>query len=169
MGQTEAGEQVLCIDEDSGLVTADAGERFFTEDGSPAAAALEVLNTINQDEQNRLATVVACATLQKHQLIRPWPITLQTESGERKVEGLFQVDETALNQLPPEALHEVRQSGALLLAYCQLLSMQHLSLLSQLNDAHQKAAAQAAANQQLFKGGSLNLDFLGHSDTMKFN
>jgi hypothetical protein len=82
---------------------------------------------------------------------------------------LFQVDEAALNQLPPEALHEVRHSGALLLAYCQLLSMQHLSLLSQLNDAHQKAAAQAAANQQLFKGGSLNLDFLGHSDTMKFN
>ncbi len=101
--------------------------------------------------------------MHKHQLIQPWPIKLQTTAGEQAVEGLFRIDEAALNQLPAEALIELRNTGALLCAYCQLLSMQHLQTLGQLAAA--RAQAQAAL---LTQNGELDLSFLNGSETLKF-
>lgn len=169
LAKTEDGRQVLCIDEDSGLVTGGpTGENFFTEDGQPAQAVLDILNFLNRVEQSRLATVAACAALQKHNLIRAWQVTLKTDAGEQQIAGLFQIDEAALNQLPGEALLEVRQAGALPLAYCQLLSMQHLPQLGGLIEAHVKAAAQALAAQRIAPGGNLDLEFLNQSGTISF-
>lgn len=164
LAQTEDGQQVLCIDEDSGLVTTGAeGESFFTEDGKPSQAILDILNFLSQVEQSRLATIAACAALQKHNLIRPWPVTLKTEAGEQQVAGLFQIDEAALMALPADALVEVRDAGALPPAYCQLLSMQHLPILGQLATAQ----AQAKANQPA-PADELKLDFLNRGGTLSF-
>lgn len=164
LAQTEEGQQVLCIDEDSGLVTGGpAGERFFSDDGKPAQATLDILNFLTQTEQSRAAAAVACAALARHQLIRPWPITVKNDVGEQQIAGLFQVDEAALNQLAGEALQELARAGALAVAYCQLLSMQHLPLLGQLAQAR----AQAAAPVVLPKG-DLDLEFLNRSDTISF-
>ena len=169
LASTEDGRQVLCIDEDSGLVTGGpAGENFFTEDGKPVQAVLDILNFLNRVEQSRLATVAACAVLQKHNLIRAWPVTLKTDTGEQKIAGLFQIDEAALNQVSGEALLEVRQAGALPLAYCQLLSMQHLPLLGGLIEAHAKAAAQALVAQRIAPDGNLDLEFLNQNGTISF-
>ena len=167
LATTEDSRQVLCINEDSGLVTdSPEGEHFFTEDGKPAQAVLDILNFLNQVEQNRLRTAAACVALQKHGLIQPWPITLKTESGEQSVTGLFRIDEAALNRLSAEALFELTQSGALPVVYCQLLSMQHLPLLGQLIEAHAKSAT---ALQHLAPGGELDLEFLNDGGTFNFS
>lgn len=168
--KTDDGQQVLCIDENSGLVSSSPeGERFFNDDGSPAQPILDVLNFVGQMEQNRQVTATACAALQKHQLIRPWTITLNTEDGRQHIEGLFQIDEAALHQLSADALLEVSHAGALLIAYCQLLSMQHLPLLGQMIEAHSKAAAQSQALQQLAPNGELDLEFLNNHGTISFS
>ncbi len=167
LATAEDGRQVLCIDEESGLLTdGPAGERFFAEDGKPDQAVLAVLNFLTQVEQNRQRTATACAALKKHALIQPWPISLKTESGEQSVTGLFRVDEAALNRLPADALLELSQSGALPVAYCQLLSMQHLPLLGQLIEAHAKTAT---ALQSLAPGGELDLEFLNDGGTFNFS
>ena len=169
LAQTEDKQQVLCIDEDSGLVTeGPAGESFFTEDGQPTQAVLDIFNLLKQIEQSRVATVAACAALQKHKLIRPWPITVKAESGDQQIAGLFQIDEAALNQLSGEALLEAREAGGLLLAYCQLLSMQHLPVLGELTGAHAKMAAQAAATKNIMASGDLDLGFLNKGGTISF-
>jgi hypothetical protein len=169
LAKTEEGKGVLCIDEDCGLVTTGLeGEAFFSEDGQPAPAIRDILNFLMQLEQSRLITTTACAALQKHQLICPWTITLKTEAGEQQVNGLFQVDEAALNALSGEDLLEVRQAGAMPMIYCQLLSKQHLPLLAQLAEAHAKAAAQALALQSLAPDGELNLEFFNNSGTISF-
>lgn len=166
LANTEDGQQVLCIDEDSGLVTdGPAGEAFFTEEGKPAQGVLEILNFLTQIEQNRVATATACAILKKHNLIQPWPVSVQTETIELKMAGLFRIDEAALNQLSAEALHEVAQSGGLLIAYCQLLSMQHLQVLGQLAQAHSKAAQKPSLP---VAGGDLNLEFLNQGGNISF-
>ena len=164
------GQQVLCIDEESGLITnSPEGERFFNEDGQPAQAVLDILNFLTQIEQSRVATATASTALQKHALIRPWPITLKTETGEQQIAGLFQIDETALNQLSAEAMLEVRDAGALPMAYCQLLSMQHLPFLGQLIDAHTRAEqAQAQSLEHLAPNGELNLEFFNKAGTISF-
>ena len=164
LAHTEDGQQVLCIDEESGLVTAGpGGERFFNDDAQPAQATLDILNFLTQIGQSRAAAAVACAALARHQLIRPWPITLQNDGGEQQIDGLFQVDEAALNQLAGEALQELARAGALAVAYCQLLSMQHLPLLGQLARARAQAAAPAAPPAR-----DLDLEFLNSSGTIGF-
>ena len=171
MAATADGKGVLCIDEDSSLITDDpAGQPFFNPDGTIAQAMLDILNFLNQIEQSRTRTAIACAVLQKHQLICPWLINLKTDTGEQAINGLFQINEAALNQLPVDALLEVRNAGALHIAYCQLLSMQHLVLLGKMIEAHGKAATQAqSALQQLAPNGELDIEFLNKGGTFNFS
>lgn len=169
LAPTSDGQQVLCVDEGSGLVApANNGEVFFNEAGEPGEVLLGILDFLKQVEASRLATMTACAALQKHQLIRPWPVSLKSESGEQQVGGLFKVDEAALNVLSAEALLELRDAGALALAYCQMLSMQHLPMLGSLLEARAKAAVQQQAAQQLAPRGELDLEFLNKGGTIDF-
>ena len=170
LAQTEDGQQVLCIDEDSGLVSeSTVGEFFFADDGQPAQSTLDILNFLTQIEQSRAITSGACAVLQKHALICPWPISLKTSNGDQQIAGLFQIDEDALNQLSQEELLEVRNAGALPIAYCQLLSKQHLPVLGQLIEAQTKASAQALSFQQLAPNGELDLEFFNKGGTIDFS
>lgn len=170
MASTHQGEQVLCIDEASGLLSESAGESFFNEDGTPAQSMQDILAFFQQIEANRQLTRSICAVLQQHGLIQPWPITVQGEHGEQKVEGLFRIDEAALNALTAEALAEVRNAGGLTVAYCQLLSMQHLSTLGALAQAQAEAEAEKArlAQEALAQNGELHLGFMNDSGTFSF-
>ncbi len=168
LGKTQEGQPVLCIDEDAGMVTdGSEGEPFFGEDGEPAKAVLDVMSFLTQFEQGRQAAAASCAVLAKYDLIQPWPIKLRSDTGETSVEGLFRVDEIALNALPAEALLEVRNAGGLNIAYCQLLSMQHIAMLGKLAEMHANAKAQAVAPASVSPAaGELNLDFLNKGETI---
>ena len=168
MAPTEQGEQVLCIDEASGLISESAGEAFFDEDGTPAKSVLEILDFFQQIDANRRHTRDICALLQQHGLIQPWPITVQGEHGDQKVEGLFRIDEAALNAMTAEALAEVRNAGGLTVAYCQLLSMQHLSTLGTLAQAHAEAEKTRLEQESLAQNGELQLGFINDSGTFSF-
>ncbi len=167
LANTSDGQQVLCFDEDSGLLSATEGESFFAEGTQPSKAVSEVLTSLNQHAANRVATQRVCALLQKHNLIQPWHIKIRGDAGEQAVEGLYRIDEATLNQLPAEAFMELRDAGALLCAYCQLLSMQHLQTLGQLAAAHAQADAKAQAALPT-QNGELDLSFLNGSETLKF-
>jgi len=163
------GQQVLCFDEDSALLTdSSAGEAFFDDSGKPDPAVMNVVSFLNLVGQNRVVTRAACQVLQRHDLIRPWPITVKSDNGEQQITGFSQIDEAALNQLSTEALLEVRDSGGLLIAYCQMLSMQHLPLLGQLTDAQAKASAQAMSLHDLAPNGNLDLEFFNKGGTFNF-
>jgi hypothetical protein len=130
LASADNGQQVLCIDESSGLVSSGPNaERFFDDDGNPAQAVKDVLNSLSQQQAHRNTTANICAILQKHKLIQPWPVKLQAEGRKQNIAGLYRIDEAALNALPPEAFIELRDTGALAVTYCQLLSMQHLPKL----------------------------------------
>lgn len=134
---SESGDLVLCVDEDSGLLSeGDAGEAFFDDAGGVADPTKQVLDFLSTVETNRQATAHACAALSEAKVIRPWEITLKTEAGDRKLGGLHQIDEAALNALEAERFEALRRAGALPLAYCQMLSMQHLAGLGKLAEAH---------------------------------
>lgn len=171
LAKTKDGQQVLCIDEDSGLVVDGTdGEAFFQEDGQVAPTLQEVLNFLHQTEQSRNATAAACALLKQYDLISPWPITVKADGEDKMISGIFQINEAALNKLSADELAKIRDSGALVLAYCQMLSMQHLPVLGQLADAHAKAAAQAAATAtSVTKKGEMNLEFLKKNTSIDFS
>jgi hypothetical protein len=163
LANTEDGQQVLCMVEESGLLSDTDGEPFFNEDGTPAQGVQDVLNFLTQVAANREATRRICAVLQEHGLIEPWPIQLQTDAGEQLVEGLYRTNEAALNALAPEAFEAVRAAGALPVVYCQLLSMQHLQKLGALAQARAQQTAQLHTVD-----GELDLEFLNNEGTISF-
>ena len=160
----ENGEKVLCIDADSGLL-GDSGESFL-QNGEPTQTLRDIINHLTQAEQARLATVKACAALQAHNLIVPWPIAVQGEQGKQQIEGLFKIDEAALNQLPGVALADLMLAGAMPLAYCQMLSTQHLRKLGEL--AQLRASRLNAQAPLPTVGKDLDLSFLTAGDTLSF-
>ena len=169
LANADEGKQVLCIDEDSGLLADTDGESFFGEDGRPSKAVDDVLKILNQIAAGRERTARICKTLQENDLIQPWPIKIQGAEGEQNIEGLYRIDEAAMNRLGAEAFMKLRDAGALTVAYCQLLSMQHLSLLGKLVEAHAKVDAKAAQFAPEL-GKDLDLSFLsGDGGTLSFD
>jgi hypothetical protein len=133
---------VLCIDEDSGLIVdADAdAQKFFEADGGLSAAVTATVNLLQQIEHNRAFTDLAVAALAEVGLIAPWPLTVAVDGQSHAVNGLHRIDEAKLNALDDEAFLKLRKSGALPLAYLQLLSMGQVSLFAQLSRLQQQLA-----------------------------
>lgn len=139
-------DSILCIDEESGVVVeAGQGESFFDASGAPTPAVKDILNLLMQVERSRVATQVAVDALRDMGLIQPWPINLQHGDQVVAVEGLFRIDEAAMNALPDEGFLKLRSTGAFAVAYAQLLSMTQLSALQKLDQIQTELKSQAAA------------------------
>lgn len=167
----QTGQLALCFDGDSQLVNEVEGEPLFGADGQPSQTTQNVLSFLNQIEQDRKLTSALCQTLAANNLLQPWPIKVKTEDGvEKAVTGLLCIDESALNQLGSTALQTLQRSGALAIAYMQLLSMQHLETLVNLSRSHaeyqQAQSEQAAA---VNASGELDLEFLNGNGTFSFD
>lgn len=165
LANTDDGQQVLCMLPNSELLSDTDGELFFDDEKQPAPALKDVLNFLTNVSQNRQLTKGLCDALAQHDLFQPWPITLQTDGGQQTIEGLYRIDEAALNQLPAAAFEQLRQAGALPLAYCQLLSMQHLQKLGQLAQAHADHNTALAPTAS----GELDLEFLNDGGSISFS
>lgn len=110
------------------------GEPFFDQAKIAATKTrqmFEFLLALAKDEQQ---TEQACKALQKYDLITPWSITVNTPTGKQAIDGLHHIDEQQLNALSADSLKELQTSGALMLAYCQLISEQQLPVLAKRMD-----------------------------------
>ena len=166
MAQTPDGQEVLCVDTDSGLISETEGDAFITDSGEPSPELVKVIDFFQQIAANRQATQAACGVLQSHGLIQPWPIAVKTEQGDKTVQGLYRIDEARLNALSAPALKEIQAAGALAMAYSQLLSMQHLPTLGQLAELHAQAQSKPALPTNA--SGELDLEFLNNNGTLSF-
>jgi hypothetical protein len=155
---------LLCIDEDSGLVSETSGEAFFDTEGKPSERVQAILNMLANIDNNQTATQTAVAALAQYNLITPWQLTLQTDQGSKTIEGLYRIDEAALNSLTEEALVEVIKAGGLVVAYTQLFSMHNLTTIIDLMKAHQKVKAPQPDSLPVSPSGDLNLDALDFSN-----
>ena len=164
---TGPDKEILCFDVDSGLVSdGPDGNRFFEHDGKLTEATEKALSRLETISTSRKQTLRLCAQLKDHGLIKPWKITLQTPTGEHHVEGLHRIEEAALNALPGEALVELRATGALVVAYFQLLSQQHLAVLGELAKAKAEAASRALP---VNAAGELDLEFMNDGPLLDFS
>lgn len=127
----ESDQYVLCIDEDSGqIVEDDSQNAFFSKSGELSIELKDILQFLEGLERDKLTTQGLVKSLQSHSLIEPWDSEFELRSGVHKVEGLYRVNEKALNKLSDEAFLELRQRGALPVAYSQLISMKHIETLA---------------------------------------
>jgi hypothetical protein len=166
LARAEEDREVLCIDEDSGLVTDEAqGEAFFADNGEPSKAVADIMTSLQQLRANQLATRLVCANLKEHGLFRPLPLTVKRPSGEQRVDGLYCIDEAAFNALPDEAFLKVRAAGGLPVIYCHLLSLQLLPALADLAGARAEAATRQLP---INAAGNLDLEFMNDGPMLDF-
>ena len=170
LGRVEGGEEVaLCIDEDSGLVVEADGvaEAFFDADGTRSATSQGMLDFLLAMEHSRTITELAVTAAAEAGLIEPWPIQVKIDGDMTPVKGLFRINEAALNALDDAAFLKLRKTGALPLAYLQLLSIGQMSVFERLA-ATQKQLGQA--HQQLQRISSLDELFANaKNETLRFN
>jgi hypothetical protein len=136
---------ILCIDEDSGLISDTEGEPFFDEQGQLAKPVKDVLDFLSQVEHNRMATQQAVSTLADAGLITEWPLKVKAGEGEKNIAGVYMVDEAKLNSLDDEAFLKLRKTGSLPLAYAQLLSMGNIQVFEKLGQIRREQEAAASA------------------------
>ena len=143
----EGADPVLCIDQDSEVITDNptAGEEFFTADGAVAPPLKAILDFLGELDRNRAATQIAVASLEQQGVIVVWPLVVKTPQGEQQLEGLYRIDEPAMNALPQELFAKLRATGALPIAYGQLFSMSQLSVFQKIAKLNAQLVPKAPA------------------------
>jgi hypothetical protein len=170
LGRVEGGEEVaVCIDEDSGLIVEADGvaEPFFDAAGNRTVTSQGMLDFLLAMEHSRMITELAVTAAAEAGLIEPWKLQVKTDDDTTPVNGLFRIQEAALNALDDAAFLKLRKTGLLPLAYLQLLSMGQIAVFERLI-ATQKQLGKA--HQQLGKVSSLDEIFANaKNETLRFN
>jgi len=145
MAKADNDQQVLAIEQDS-LTDDPSAQPLFDDDGNLTEKVQQTLNFLTQCDNNRQVTQAASQRLGDTGLIEPWPLKLERGEGQEplSVQGLYRINEKAMNELAAEAFADLRNHGALALAYAQLFSMSQLSQLTERAKFHEKHHAKQA-------------------------
>lgn len=158
VGSEKGDTAVLCVDTDSDLVTDDETEQpFFDEDLKPTQLILQMTESVFNIAADRQRSISIANSLCECGLLKPWEIEFKIGNITKKIEGLFCVDEIALNELSGDAYTKLRDAGAILPIYCQLLSMGRLPDLFQIietNFGNQSLSESAAPEPNLYEVNS---------------
>ena len=124
------------------------------------------MTLLQQYEQRRNQTLTAVETLAEFDLLTPWKIVLENDAGrKRSVKGLFKVSAKALHEVAAESLPRLHQTGALAIAYAQLLSEQRVQTFGELlktqNELYKKQSESVTM-------GNIDAIFGGKSDMLNF-
>lgn len=148
---------VLCLDESSDLVSESEGLPLFGEDGQTTPFLAQVTTLLGDLERNRIVTLAACDALAAHQILEPWELRIDDGNNNiRKLEGLFRISEEKLNSVDGEALLDLRNRGALMVAYAHLFSLAKLQVIGLLAGRQ----AQLLGQKNSLQRNDINLDHI---------
>jgi len=118
---------------------------------------------LQQLDQSLLLTRQATKKLVEADVIVPWELVIPKSEGSKvPVKGIYRVDEAKLNQLDPDTYLQLRDYGAIALAYGQLYSMAQVGELAKRIELADKLAAQS-------QPADLDTVFGDADNTLKFN
>ena len=157
------GQRVLCIDENSNLLTSRSeGRPFFNEDGSIFDDFQKKMEELEKIELGTQRSLKACEVFMDYGLIESWRINVKSSDDQeidKKIGGLYKVSEEKLNNLPDKDFLDLKSKGLLAVAYLQILSMRKLSIL-EFSVAHHQRFTNAVN-----KNKASNLDFLNENES----
>jgi len=137
------GEQyIVLIEEDSPMLSETEGEAMFTESGEKTEfldRKVEImLNIAQQSEQ----TQAVCKKLAEMDLLMTQQVQLRYRPDSKlyNIDGIYTVNEDALNRLSDADFLMLRTNGFLPLIYAHLSSLQQLRRISMLQYEADKAA-----------------------------
>jgi len=131
----------LMVDED--LISDTEGEPLYGAEGADEAETPvgRAVRLISETDRHHVATSALMSQLKEFGLIRNSDLEVTLAGQKRNVTGLFGIDEKKLQELPDDKFLELRRSGALSLAYIQMLSVgqtQRLVVRHELRSARER-------------------------------
>lgn len=148
----ELPEQVLCVDESTGLVTdrPDGNAKaFFDADRKPTRELAGILDFMRQLAASGTQSMQACAALRAAGVLKPLKLNLRGSDGKpgepREIPGLSVVDRKALEALDDATFLKLRANDALAIAHAQIISMTQFATLENLIRLRQTQTRRAAA------------------------
>jgi hypothetical protein len=131
---SEGDQYVVLVDEDSPLLTESEGNAIFNEDGNRTDYMEKRVDALIDTTQQAVQTQNICKQFQDMNLLITHQVQLQhrPDAIRYNIEGIYIIDEKALNELPDEDFLALRKQGLLALIYAHLSSLQQLRRISQL-------------------------------------
>jgi len=143
---TDGDRWILCILEDSPLLSRSEGQPLFAEDGAPTPLVDQVTQFLLSLENDRVGSLAACAELDRQGLIIPWDLRVsEHDAPKRRLEGLYKIDEPKFLDCSKDALFALNRCGALPMIYAHFMSLHKMSLLKRLADERLAALKTAEA------------------------
>ena len=124
---------VLCIDENSSLINDKEGVAVFNEDGTPSEATQRVSDLLVDLMAKDVATDQFIDYLVEQDLLHATELTLKLgENGDRKLNGIYKVNEEKLNELSDDAALELYKRKYFGAIYAHLGSLSKINRVLQL-------------------------------------
>lgn len=158
--------KVVCVDEMSPAFEHRASQpavRLFDDEGELTQRGKDTVAFLEKLDQAAKLTQALVNQLDKAGVIVPWQVSVRKPDGDRglDVPGIYHIDETALRALDAPQLGQLTKSGALMMAYSQLLSEHRLKGLERLYKLREtsETSTQKSNIDELFGGEDEDLTF----------
>ena len=125
---------VIAIDEESKLLDESTGEPMFDADGNFTPYLQKRIDHVFDITRQSLQALTLCKLLADKNLLKTGTLRFQynAESPKYELEGVYTIDEEAVQKLSDEEFLDLRQRGLIPLIYAHLTSLHQLSRLLRL-------------------------------------
>lgn len=151
-------QKVVVVDTER--LSDEGGEPLFEGD-EPSTTVQQTLDFLNQCEKDRQQTAKAAGALQQAGVIVPWALSIPRSEGAepQRIDGLYRVDEKALNNLDAETYATLR-GAPMALAHAHLFSVEQTDQLTKRADYHARQGSTPENLDSLFgEDDDLTFDF----------
>lgn len=146
--QVESEEAVIAIDEESELLSTSMGEPLFDADGKYTPYLQKRIDQVIEVTRHSLQSLNLCKYIAKMNLLKTGTLSLQYNSSAPKyeLEGVYTIDEEAIQKLSDEDYLELRRRGLVPMIYSHLTSLHQLTRIIRLQ--HKKDQEDDSATPQ---------------------
>jgi len=133
---------IVLLDEESSLLSETKGEALFDEKGERSAYLETRIESLVKVAEQTRNTQEMCKRLTEKNLLSTQQVQLQHRPDAQRynIDGIYVVNELALNELSDEDYLQLRKMGLLPVIYAHLASLQQLRRVSELQYVADKAA-----------------------------
>lgn len=134
------GQYIVCIDEESSLVSTTEGSALFDDKGEPTQVIENVKRYLAELQQMDGLTRNFCAFLKENNMFTPLNLRVRDSSKVKNISGCYVINEERLNNLSDELFLEIKNKRYLPAIYGHLISLAQTERLVKLQDEQPVAA-----------------------------
>ncbi|MGI9210881.1 MAG: SapC family protein [Methylococcaceae bacterium] len=131
---------VVCVDEDSDLLSDTEGSPLFDEQGEPTQIIENVKRYLAELQQMDVMTREFCKFLTEHNMLTPLNMRVRHDGMVKSISGCYVINEERFNNLSDDLFLEIRNKRYLPAMYAQLISLAQIERLVMLKDEQPESA-----------------------------